>query len=241
MHLIIPSQSSLSAHPFATSSMPKYTPAMNPAPTPPDEGPSAQAPSADELLAELAAQGAQMGVYGKELAPSTQAAQRRVLAQAAEGGSKRPGIARLRYSHEDCIDRMLTSPGIAEGELAQIYGVTAAWMSIVINSDAFRTRMAARREELIDPMLAASLNERFGALAAKSVEILLEKLNQPAEKISDKLALEAASLGAKAVGLGMPTAPSGPSATDHLASLAHRLVDLNRPAAQAIDVDAREV
>lgn len=223
--------------------MPKYTPAMNPATPPPAEGASTQAaspaPSADDLLAELAAQGAAVGVYGKELAASTQAAQRRIIAQAAEGGSKRVQIARVRYSHEDCIDRMLTSPGISEGALAQIYGVTASWMSIVVNSDAFKTQMAKRREELIDPMLAASLNERFGALAAKSVEILLEKLNKP--EVSDKLALEAAALGAKAVGLGQPTAPPGPSATDHLAALAHRLVDLNRPSRPAIDVDAKEV
>lgn len=194
--------------------------------------------SADEMLAQLAAQGAApVGRYGQDLAPASQRAYATVVGQANRG---RGGVAKLRYTHEDCIDRILASPGIHQNDLAQLYGVTPAWMSIVINCDAFKVKLAERKAELVDPILAASLNERFGALAARSVEVLLEKLSKPVNEISDKLALEAASLGARATGQGVAPTPAV-NATDHLAALAHRLVDLNRSSPPTLDVQAREV
>lgn len=204
------------------------------------------APSADALLAEMQEEGktaspfeGQEGRYGQEVSASY--AERRACAVRQANGQpirQTAGVKKLRYTHEDCVDRIIMSPGISENDLAQVYGVTPNWMSIVINCDAFRAKLAERRQELIDPALLASLNERYGALAAKSVDILLTKLNQPLEKISDKLALEAAQLGAKAMGLGEQRASLGPSASDHLASIAHRLIDLNRPT-HTFDVPSR--
>lgn len=214
---------------------------------------TANEPDPDAILAELAAEGhAQKaphpsdwkegpspdrrerpaGASETEVSFAYAADRRRIIAQAGNSthNSYKDGITRVRYSHADCIDRMIASPSITQLELAMLYDVTPTWMSIVTNCDAFKVAMAERKAELIDPLLLATLNEKYGALAAKSVEVLLDKLNQPADKISDKLALEAAALGAKAMGLGEAKSPAGPSATDHLANLAHRLIDLNRPA-----------
>lgn len=195
---------------------------------------------ADQLLAEMQQGGAApVGRYGQEV--SDRFAHQRALVASQATERRRRQVGALRYSHEDCIDRMIMTPGIEQNELAALYGVTTAWMSIVINSDAFRARMAERKAELIDPALMASLNERYGALAERSVNVLLEKLNQPIEKISDKLALEAAALGAKAVGLGEAKREAGPSAVDHLAALAHRLVDLNKPMPPTIEGETRMI
>lgn len=195
-------------------------------------------PDPDRLLREMAEEGqAPTGRYGQEVTERFAHQSALVAQQATEG--RRRQVGALRYSHEDCADRLLMSPGIKQNELAELYGVTTAWISIVINSDAFKAHLASRKAELVDPALMASLNERYGALAARSVEVLLEKMNQPIEKISDKLALEAAALGAKATGLGEVKSPIGASAVDHLAALAHRLVDLNRPAGTTIDADVR--
>ena len=199
-----------------------YTPPMTPtAPA----NPLLMPPDPERLLAELAAEGQpQGGVYERMKA--------RAVAEAQEGRGGKPTLLKVRYSHADCADRILASPGIAQQDLAMIYGVTDAWMSIVINSDAFQAHLAARKEELIDPVLSATLNERYGALAARSVEVLLEKLHKPVDQISDKLALEAASLGARAMGVGEERRPIGAAtASDHLAAIAHRLIDLNRPSA----------
>lgn len=206
----------------------------------------------EKLLAEMAAEGGKRvedpSDEGKvdergadEVAASTEAMRRRVIGQAARGWlSTRDGIRHLRYSHEDCIDRIISQPGIQQQELAMLYGVTDAWMSIVMNCDLFKAKLAERRAELIDPELTATLNEHYGALARRSVMVLMEKLHQPIEKISDKLALEAASLGARATGMGTVQPPTGPNATDHLAGLANRLLDLNRPR-PVIDVSSRQV
>lgn len=169
-------------------------------------------------------------------------ARRRIISRAGQRNwtSYTDGIKRVRYSHEDCIDRILMSPSITQLELSQIYGVTPTWMSIVCNCDAFKAKLAERREELVDPALRTSLNERYGALAARSVEVLLEKLAQSPDKISDKLALEAAALGAKATGLGEPRAPAG-QPIDHLAAIAHRLLDLNRPPSVTIEGAVRRI
>lgn len=199
-------------------------------------------PAADQLLKELAEAGnIPVPQLPSEVSESTLAMRRRVIGQVANGWvSGKDGIRHLRYSHEDCIDMYLANPGISNRDLAMRYGVTEAWISIVINCDAFKVAMAARKEELVDPVLQATLNERFGALAARGLEVLMEKLAKPADQISDKLALEAASLGAKSVGLGQPKPAESPAA-DHLAAIAHRLIDLNRPAPQTLEGEVRRI
>lgn len=150
-----------------------------------------------------------------------------------------PRLGKIRYTHEDCIDRILADPTISQNALAELYGYSAGWMSIMVNSDAFQARLAERRAELVDPILQVTLNERFRAVTIRSLEVLQEKLAKPVDAISDKLALEAAALGARSLGLGQPTNPAPANGADHLASLAHRLLDLQgvrRPASDVIDV-----
>ena len=54
--------------------------------------------------------------------------------------------------------------------MAKAFGFTPAWVSIVVNSDAFQTRLAARKDELVDPTLRLTLNERFNALVVRSLD-----------------------------------------------------------------------
>ena len=132
-------------------------------------------------------------------------------------------IAKLRYSHEDMIDFILTHPGVSQNDLAARYGYSPSWISNVMASDAWKSRFAARREELVDPTLAMTLNERFTAMTEKSLERLMEKLSAP--QVSDNTVLKAVELGARASGIG-GNAPPPPPAGDHLAQLASRLIEL---------------
>jgi hypothetical protein len=156
--------------------------------------------------------------------------------------SGRVQIQKVRYTHEDCIDLILAQPGISQNELAARYGYSPAWISVVINSDAFQSRLASRRAELVDPVLAATLNERFRALTVRSLEVLQEKLSLPSQSVPDQLALQAAALGAKSLGLGVPQAQSAP-AGDNLAILAERLRTFVRrtQTEEVVDVTVREV
>lgn len=160
---------------------------------------------------------------------------------------RRQTLQKVRYTHEDCIDRILSDPTISQNELAAIYGYSPGWMSIAINSDAFQAALAARRQELIDPVLRASLNDHMKAVATQSFRILAEKLAQPAAAVPDALALQAAALGAKCLGYGLPQgiaqAPAAP-ASEHLKMIAERLTSLHRKIngqPDVVDVTAREL
>lgn len=132
-------------------------------------------------------------------------------------------VAKMRYSHADMIDFIIANPGVSQGTLAARYGYTQSWVSLVMSSDAWKSAMAARREELVDPTLLATVNERFTAMTTRSLERLMEKLDQP--QVSDQVVLRAVELGAKAMGVGGNAVPQPPP-QDHLAQLANRLIDL---------------
>lgn len=108
-------------------------------------------------------------------------------------------VATVSYTHEKMVDLIVANPHIRQADLARHFGYTQAWVSRVIRSDAFRERMAARREELVDPLVLQSLEQRFQALVDQSLEILQEQLQA---KPSADLALRAADLGARALGYG---------------------------------------
>jgi len=149
-----------------------------------------------------------------------------------EGAEKQPPggagpPAKLRYTHEAVIDMILADPGIRQGKLAAMFGYTQGWLSTVMGSDAFKAKLAERRGELVDPVLALSIEERFRGVVEKSLEVLQEKLSQPALGVPDQLALRAAELGAKALGLGgNQPAPIVMVPQDHLEGLAGRLLAL---------------
>ncbi len=132
-------------------------------------------------------------------------------------------IAKLRYSHQDMIDYIIANPQVSQGALAARYGYSQSWISNVMASDAWKSQFAARRAEVVDPVLGLSMNERFEAMATRSLERLMEKLDQP--QVSDNVVLKAVELGAKAMGIGGNAPPAAPSG-DHLAVLASRLLEL---------------
>lgn len=143
------------------------------------------------------------------------------------------GVAKVRYTHDAMIDMIVENPWVSQGELAARFGYTQAWVSVVMSSDVFKEKLAARRTELVDPVLQATLKERFEAVVSRSLAVLQEKLAAPASVVPDQLALRAAELGAKALGLGgnaPPPAPTMPA--NHLELLAQRLVALQSPKGQ---------
>lgn len=180
--------------------------------------------SVEQMLADLAAEGT--GV-------------RQPLGEVAQ----RPQIQKVRYTHEAMIEQIIMRPEISQGELALMFGFSDAWISTVINSDAFQAKLAQVKEELINPEIRIQINERFRALATRSVQVLMEKLSKPADQVSDQVALRAAELGAKALGLGgnAPAMTTVITSEDRLQGLAHRLTGLMKPQGGIVDVEVREV
>lgn len=82
----------------------------------------------------------------------------------------------LKYSHEAMIDLMLQEPTVTHAELATVFGYSTGWVSRVVISDAFRARMAQRRKELIDPIVAATLDHQVRSVTLQSLAVMEKKL-----------------------------------------------------------------
>ena len=109
----------------------------------------------------------------------------------------RQAIAKVRYTHDAMIDLVIENPWISQNEIGARFGYTATWVSLIFSSDAFQERLTARKTELVDPTLRASIEERLRAVASRSLDVLLEKLNKPAASVPDNLALEQQSSARK--------------------------------------------
>lgn len=108
-------------------------------------------------------------------------------------------LQRMHYSHEAMIDVIIAEPTIKQNELAAKFGKTVGWISRIIGSDAFQASLAKRREELTDPFLVATIEERMTGLAMQSIDVLVEKLE--ITKNAD-LAIKALDISSKALGFG---------------------------------------
>jgi len=107
-----------------------------------------------------------------------------------------------------------------------------------MSSDAWQSAMAARRDEVVDPVLVATVDERFRALTNRSLDRLMEKLDAP--QVSDQVVLRAVELGAKAMGVGGNAPPPAPP-QDHLAALAQRLIALQSNIRQGVTYEGETV
>jgi len=145
------------------------------------------------------------------------------------GPGSKPAIQKIAYNHEAMIDLILTNPAISQNALAKHFSLTPSWVSQVMCSDAFQSALAKRREEIIDPVLRLTVEDNFKALVSRSLDILQQKLNKPAEEIPDQLALRALEIGSRAAGYGVKDQSQPAAQTDvhiHLEQLGGGLVAL---------------
>jgi hypothetical protein len=102
-------------------------------------------------------------------------------------------VQKVRPWHENVIDEIIASPRITQEELARRFNTSKQYICIIVNSDAFKNRLAERREEIIDPVVSmavesrfASLDDKLNAVAASALDKLLDKLESPGpQKVSD--------------------------------------------------------
>lgn len=108
-------------------------------------------------------------------------------------------IDRVKYSHDAMIDMLIVNPGIAQGDLARHFGYTQPWVSRIMNSDAFLARLAQRKADIVDPGIAATVDEKLRAVASKSLDVVLQKLELTP---TFEQALAAGEMAGKALGYG---------------------------------------
>ncbi len=114
-------------------------------------------------------------------------------------------LRKVSYTHDAMIDLMISCPMISQADLAAHFGYSQTWVSQIINSDAFQSRLRARKSELTDPVIVQSIEERVSAAAQRSLDIVLEKL----ETGNAEYALKVAQTMLAAKGFGARTAGQG--------------------------------
>lgn len=150
------------------------------------------------------------------------------------------GIAAVKYTHDAMIDLIIQNPSISQNALAAHFGYTASWVSQIIASDSFQSKLAERKDKLVDPLIRNSIEEGFRAMVIRSQEILMEKLNGPAHLIPDQLALRTMELATRAAGYG--ARDGGTQVTQvnmnvHLEDLGNNLTNLlQRKKSEVIDI-----
>lgn len=163
------------------------------------------------------------------------------LATAEPAAPAPKGIAKLRYTHDAMVDLIIANPAISQNDLAARFGYSASWVSQVIASDAFQTRLAERSEELVDPTIRATVKDRFEALVLRSLDILRQKLDRPTADIPDQLALRTLDIASRAAGYGAKVEATKVEVNVHqnLEVLGENLVRLlHRKKVEVIDVPA---
>lgn len=108
-------------------------------------------------------------------------------------------VAKINYTHDALIDQIIANPAMTQGQLAALFGYTQGWVSRVMSSDAFKTRLEARRKELVDPTIAIAVEERLDGVIGQALENLAASLE--ADK-SPTLALKALEVSTRARGYG---------------------------------------
>lgn len=114
-------------------------------------------------------------------------------------------IAEVNHRHEAIADIMLSFPDLKKGEIAEMLGYTQAWLSSVINSDAFIFYYDNRRLEYNAALHQETVNKLY-EVAIKATEKVSDLLD--AEDIDPRFVLDAKDKALHRLGYG----PSRPAA-----------------------------
>lgn len=112
----------------------------------------------------------------------------------------KPVVKKMSYSHLAMAEMILANPGISQNKLAATFGYTPGWISQIVNSDGFQLVLSELRDKLVNPQLTLSIEERLRGIAAKSADVLQEKL--AGAQVSEDLAVKALEISTRALGYG---------------------------------------
>lgn len=149
------------------------------------------------------------------------------LAVPAAALSVLPPVGRQAYTPLAMVSLMLARPDYSHAQLCAHFARPASWLASVLASEAFQKALDPVRDQIADPTLAASLKERYQALAIRTSNVMMDKLDSP--DATDFMVLKSGEIAMKALGLGQkhteaPPPPAAPVVQQE--SLAERLMKM---------------
>jgi hypothetical protein len=87
-----------------------------------------------------------------------------------------PEIATVSHRHEAIMNFMVANPTAKLGDVANQFGVTQPWLSCIIHSHAFKTKLREKQDEMWGD-LAATVTEKLEAVAHATLDNILEHVH----------------------------------------------------------------
>lgn len=84
-------------------------------------------------------------------------------------------IAKTSHRHVAIAEFLVAHPTMKKSEVAEAFGVTQPWLSVIIHSDAFQAMLAEKQAEAYR-YLIAPLAEKMSHLAHRAVDKLTEQV-----------------------------------------------------------------
>lgn len=109
-----------------------------------------------------------------------------------------------RPIHDAIVDQLILSPGIGLTELSRMFGYSPQAIGLMMRSDFLREKLRKKREDLVDPILKATLEDRFQVMLEVSLRVATDVIG---ETKNAELALKGIDVAARALGFGAKTAP----------------------------------
>lgn len=92
----------------------------------------------------------------------------------------KPTLQKLRPKHIAIAQLVAANPTIKQGEIAAHFGMTQTWVSIIMNSDAFKEYLATIDQRVVDDVVIP-LRQKLVGVAHRAVE----KLGQAVDASQD--------------------------------------------------------
>lgn len=135
--------------------------------------------------------------------------------------------ARSERLHEAIIDHLLLNPYATAEEVATQFRITKYQVNVIMRTDLFKAAYAARRQAVVEPIIAQNFKQKVEAIAEMGLDVLMAKLHRPPQMVKDNTAIQAVKLGMVAHGLETPRA----SVTIDLGKIAEALRSRGAPPA----------
>ena len=88
-------------------------------------------------------------------------------------------IAKVSIKHDAILDYLLVHPAEKLGDVAVYFGMSQAWLSVIIHSDAFQAKLAEKSDECFHSSILPLREQLMGV-----AQVGVEKLGQVMENAS---------------------------------------------------------
>lgn len=90
--------------------------------------------------------------------------------------AKSASIKKVSSKHEAILQFMIGNPTLKMSEVAAHFGVTPAWLSTIVHSDAFQNQLSRRHDEMFEVAVVQELGGKVTAAAHMAIDAYLEKV-----------------------------------------------------------------